>query len=68
VQQGSNKSSSNSTSARGDDSEGWELESIGGTNIDEVLANLVVRMDFFETENKLLKEKKGLIFVVIYFQ
>jgi hypothetical protein len=59
--------STTSTSSSSDDG-GWELEYTGGRNIDEVLAKLVARMDALEAENKLLKEKNGLIFAEIYFQ
>jgi hypothetical protein len=62
-----NHNKSASTSSSSDDG-GWELEYTGGTNIDEVLAKLVTRMDALEAENKLIKEKKGLIFAEIYFQ
>jgi hypothetical protein len=53
-----NHSKSASTSGS-DDGEGWELECCLDSN-KEMFAKLVARMDALETENKLLKEQKGL--------
>jgi hypothetical protein len=40
---------------------GWELAEIEPKK-DELIAKLIARVAALETENKLLKEKKGLLF------